>query len=370
MKHNKQFLEVVDAFGDAALDGEGWYQALERLAALTGSSHGQLIGLGTEAAAPFNVWTVDPDVPREFCELGYASPELNPRVRAGIAAPELTVLADRDFITPEAARAQESYRWARSRGLSFICLSPLIKAGDMVIGLAVTRSETDGHVSVAEKRLFGGLALHVRSAVRFRMLFEQQMAQLLLGTMEQLSHAAFACDVTGRVTVMTPAAEAIIRSGRHLAVKRGRLLAEHPEDARVLTHALAAAAAPVAVSAAPLLTSVVLKSPAAPTEFLLADVIRLPLRALSFEQAPRVLVVVRGSENSLRGLTDTLRTAFGLTPAEADVALMLAEGHSPEQIAGRREVSAGTVRIQVKKVYQKLGVSRQAELVARLRPVR
>lgn len=55
---------------------------------------------------------------------------------------------------------------------------------------------------------------------------------------------------------------------------------------------------------------------------------------------------------------------YGLTPAEYEVTLALAQGLSPADIAAVREVSIHTVRNQMKSAMQKCGVTRQTQLVA------
>lgn len=59
-----------------------------------------------------------------------------------------------------------------------------------------------------------------------------------------------------------------------------------------------------------------------------------------------------------------LSVAFELSPAEARVAVALANGASPKDIARRHGVSYNTVRSQVASVHAKFGVSRTADLVA------
>ena len=59
-----------------------------------------------------------------------------------------------------------------------------------------------------------------------------------------------------------------------------------------------------------------------------------------------------------------MTTLFGLSSAEAAVAVRLASGDCPERIAQLREVSVVTVRNQLKSVAAKLGVRRQVELVS------
>lgn len=65
-------------------------------------------------------------------------------------------------------------------------------------------------------------------------------------------------------------------------------------------------------------------------------------------------------------LTPLLQAAYGLTAAEAGIALGLSQGLSIEQIAQERATSLWTVRTQLRSACAKLGVSRQAELVAKL----
>ena len=60
---------------------------------------------------------------------------------------------------------------------------------------------------------------------------------------------------------------------------------------------------------------------------------------------------------------DLMRVGFGLSLAEADVALSLTRGRTVTQVALERGVSRETVRGQLKGVYRKLGVTSQSQLV-------
>ncbi|WP_428821250.1 helix-turn-helix transcriptional regulator [Microbulbifer sp. MCCC 1A16149] len=54
---------------------------------------------------------------------------------------------------------------------------------------------------------------------------------------------------------------------------------------------------------------------------------------------------------------------FGLTPAEARLAVALYEGCAVNEYAAKQGISSGTARIQLKSIFSKLGVHRQPELV-------
>lgn len=57
-----------------------------------------------------------------------------------------------------------------------------------------------------------------------------------------------------------------------------------------------------------------------------------------------------------------LQRTFGLTVAEAEVALLLSEGYDVNEISDMRAVSRNTVRFQVKATLEKVGVRRQTQL--------
>jgi DNA-binding CsgD family transcriptional regulator len=69
----------------------------------------------------------------------------------------------------------------------------------------------------------------------------------------------------------------------------------------------------------------------------------------------------------LEGLAATLErtfTAWDLTPAEREVAVLLLEGRSHKEIAVLRNTEPGTVRQQALSVYRKSGVDGRASLAA------
>ena len=59
----------------------------------------------------------------------------------------------------------------------------------------------------------------------------------------------------------------------------------------------------------------------------------------------------------------TLARDYGLTPAEARLAIALSNGQSLRDIADQHALSKETVRTQLRTVFDKTGVHRQSELV-------
>jgi DNA-binding CsgD family transcriptional regulator len=368
IRNDEQAIAVSDAFYSAALGRGSWYSALEGLAAATGSRMGELISLGSNDTVPINIMTdIDPAAQQAFVDCGGGDPRINPRVNAGMNAPVLKVLAECDFITPDEHKRHPHYaEFAHRWDLPYICLTTLEREEDMLIGLAVVRSQREGHISNEQRAVFTSMAPHVRAAVRMQMALENEGAALLTGAMEAMSTPAFVCDRTGRVQAMTPSAEAMVASGRNLQLQSGRLAAVLAADSASLRDAIDLAVGEAANLSTRLPRTVIVRPGERGASPLVLDVIALPARALEFRFAPGVLIVVHGTRGADTRRRTVLKTYYGLTAAETEVALQLAQGSATEVIAAMRGVAVDTVRAQIKSILAKFGLGRQIELVARL----
>jgi len=83
-----------------------------------------------------------------------------------------------------------------------------------------------------------------------------------------------------------------------------------------------------------------------------------------------VLMLIARPDNEMLPSSDLLRLLFDLTPAESRVARLLSEGLTAAQVAQTTGTSQMTVRTQLRSVFAKTGVSRQAELVRLLLSIR
>ena len=78
---------------------------------------------------------------------------------------------------------------------------------------------------------------------------------------------------------------------------------------------------------------------------------------------PSAAVFISDPDQRESASQQTLEELFALTPAEARVAILLARGLSLAQVASTQAISPHTARAQLKSIFAKTGVSRQAELV-------
>ena len=352
---------AAELFQAAGLGQVTWEAALDGLAAVTGSTGAQLIGLGSDATVPINLMTgVPPETGRDFVAVGGGDPAINSRVRVGMRAAELEVLDETAFTTAADMRLNPEYaEWIRRYDMHHTCLTNLVKEPERNAGLALLRAERQGNVNDEQKRAFAALAAHARAAVRTQMALEAQGAQLLAGAMEAVRATAFFCDAGGRVRGMTASAEVLLSAGDVLRLRQGALTTVCEADRRGLEAALAlalAGGAPSYAAAARRVHS---------GERLFIEATPLPSsRAPGF--GARVLVIVHGPGVDETRVAVAAASLYGLSTSEAAIAAQLTAGRSPAAIAHERGVALGTVRSQVRRIYDKMGVTSQLELAARL----
>ncbi|MGB7915137.1 MAG: helix-turn-helix transcriptional regulator [Rhodomicrobium sp.] len=78
---------------------------------------------------------------------------------------------------------------------------------------------------------------------------------------------------------------------------------------------------------------------------------------------PVAMLVVKSSPPRSLPCPEELRARYGLTAAEAALAVEICTGNGLQAAANRRGVSLATARTHLGRVFQKTGVGRQAELV-------
>jgi DNA-binding CsgD family transcriptional regulator len=169
-------------------------------------------------------------------------------------------------------------------------------------------------------------------------------------------------DRDGTVLVSNQPATSILEEGTAIAIVDGRLVAVHPgEQARLrMLVAGVAQSEPGATASAGGVMSIA-RGRRVPLSLLVAPLVGAGVSRTP-DQPAAVLFVVDPEQPGQRW-RKYLEDFYGLTRAEADVAVLLLQGIGVSDIARRRRTSFNTARTHLKRVFDKLGVHSQAELV-------
>jgi DNA-binding CsgD family transcriptional regulator len=194
----------------------------------------------------------------------------------------------------------------------------------------------------------------------------QQLAAIL----NVMPNAALLLDRKGGIVLANLAAESLLSAGDGLSFDRNgrlRLAAVVPAERAALTRALALTLDVAAGTGAELSEPVRVTRPSGAAPLL---VIPVPLPPPAFalwnlSDNARVLVLIVDPSSRPGSAGAILRKSFGLTAAEARVALLVGQGMSGPQAASALGIADATVKTHLGRCFAKLGVNSQV-MLARL----
>jgi DNA-binding CsgD family transcriptional regulator/PAS domain-containing protein len=186
--------------------------------------------------------------------------------------------------------------------------------------------------------------------------------------LDLMPNAALLLDGRGRILQANSAAEALLRQSDGIAFDAGgsiQLVSALPSERQALARALKGALDVIAIgTGARRFEPVRISRPSGAAPLLIVAV-PLPRSTFSFWDAvmpARALVVIVDPSAKSRTTSSAIQAAYGLTAAEARVALLLASGVTGAQMPALLRVTAATIKTQLKRCFEKTGVHSQAEL--------
>ncbi|MEZ5571659.1 MAG: helix-turn-helix transcriptional regulator [Halioglobus sp.] len=235
----------------------------------------------------------------------------------------------------------------------------------MMARLRFSRRRSEAGFKLRERQLLGLLTPHLRQAIGIYAKLNRMTSErdLYAGAVNQLSVASIILDEQGRLLTTNAVGRALLDQGEGLSLREGRLHIEGRDINKELQQAL------TTIIKAQLRgeTSVVraLRVPRGGGRSDLGLVIRpVPSSQWSEGQSsPSAAVFISDPDLQESTSRQILGELFDLTPAEANLATLLARGLSLAQVSSAQNISQHTARAQLKSIFAKTGVSRQAELV-------
>jgi DNA-binding CsgD family transcriptional regulator len=232
------------------------------------------------------------------------------------------------------------------------------------VGCAITwgRSARRGRFEAGDLERAAALQPHMVRAYNIgRDLYGRLgAAQDVAQTLEASADAVFMLDRDGVIRRLNRSAERLLSRADVVTVQGGRLAAIHGEAPQALHRLIGQATRPDGLRCG---GSMSLHSPGRRLPLALRVAPMSGRRLPIFDPPAAALVTIIDLERGLLTPEEELRQLFGLTLAEARTAAAVFEGLSLPQAAEQFGVSINTVRTQLALVFDKTGVTRQAELV-------
>lgn len=196
---------------------------------------------------------------------------------------------------------------------------------------------------------------HVRRmlSIRGRVAAIRHRSEALAGALDAMGQSVLIVDSAMRLKHANSSAEQLLYAGDMLGVRGGTVVCLDARREGALRDAVARACSAEATEASAL-------DLAGPD----GSRLHLTITAAPRTAGTKLALILGGAQPAQRaGRASRLRALYGLSDAETSLALLLADGLAPAEIAERRQVAVGTVRVQIKRIAAKLGCRRQSDIV-------
>ncbi len=359
--------KVVELIYAAALDPALWPKAMDAVADSVGGFTSTLSRLDVLHAGGESILSrSDPrflEVYDEYRSVNVFMILSEPEKAAYFRNWRAKVLTEADCIDwDEYQRSDFCHGYMLPRGVNAAMFIRLELSETKVAALNIGRAISRGRFESQNLEAATRLQPHLIRAYKFGRALavnhgpERDLAEALRASVQPI----YLVDDAGVISLTNTAGERLLTKHKGLTVLHGRLVAQHSETARRLEQLIDAA---TASGGAQIGGAMNIPSPGHRLPLAL-QVTPIP-RALipSFGLPRTALVCVTDLESEIRSPEAELRALFGLTLAESKVATAIFDGMSMREASEQLGVALNTVRFQLARVYEKTGVTRQAELV-------
>ncbi|WP_455272862.1 LuxR C-terminal-related transcriptional regulator [Rhizobium herbae] len=275
------------------------------------------------------------------------------------------VVVDRNYATDEQMRTLDYYKFLeqfRMKHTAVISFS----VGDNPLFLVLQRYAEQGPFLQEEQALLHGVRQKLLTAGSIMTHMSTAKVNGMLSAFELANVATLFFNRRGAVTFVNAKAQAMIGNG--IEISRGELRARWPQETALfhkqLQNVLQSKEGGPAGGSSVVLLSRLGKRP------LVVRLQRLHGHIAEAFSAASVLALIEDVDENTPNSPAGLRELFQFTPAEIEIALLLAQGLSAREIAEQRAITYETARTHIRSIYRKTDTGRHAELTALLSRLR
>ena len=360
------FSLLIGDIYDAALDPTLWTDVLGRAAVFVGGISATLFAkdaASTSGGVVYDDGRIDPYYKQLYFETYI---RLDPATTGHFFSEICEPIATEDLIPYDEFIETRFYReWAKPQNLVDFVTTALDKSATNAAFFGVFRHERDGLVDDGARKRMRLIAPHVRRAVLVGKVIDLKTAtaSAFADVLNGISAGMLLVDAAGRIVHANAAGHALLEEGDYLRVAGARLVATDPSADRALAEIFAAAGTGDAELGT---RGVSLPLTSRNGERYVAHVLPLAAgarRHAAAGYAAAAALFVHRASLSGPAAPEVIAKAYKLTPTELRVLLAIVEVGGVPEVAEALGVGSETVRTHLRRVYEKTGVHRQADLV-------
>lgn len=353
------FAQTIGTIYDAAVSPKSWPVALEQLRKIFRGNAVTTMLRNIETAEGQGIAVGDPPILYdEYLKQWTGRNIISNKTRDWRAG---AVETDQDILPKSELMRSEYYNDFMVRNDIHAVLRLSLRYEDKIwAGISVTRPRREGEFDQEDIALGRTFVPHLQKAL----MIAQRLRHSDLASdaaLDRLDHPLLVLDRRGRLIHFNQAAATLLACADGLVATATTLLATSPALTDRLRRLLATAAGEGSHPPAARAMRLPRRS-GKPDLWLLATPLRPEFEWLLPRQ-PSVLLCVSDPEATLARPAARLAELFGLTRAEAGIAVDLLGGHGVREIAERRGCSVNTVRVHLARLRKKTDTNRQSELM-------
>jgi DNA-binding CsgD family transcriptional regulator len=365
MTDAEQFSSLVGDIYDAALDPSQWDSVLTKCARFIGGSAAALFA--KDAASKTGGVAYEVGIEPYYKQLYFDKViKYDPLTIGHYFADVGEPVAVADIMPYDEFLETRAYReWGLPQGLIDTLNVALDKTVSTAAFFAIFRHERDGRVDDGTRQRMRLIVPHMRRAVLIGRVLEQKMAEAahFADTLDGLSVSMFLVDARGLIVHANAAGHALLADGSVLYAAGRKLAARDLAAEQALYDVfLAAGSGDAAVG---------IKGVAVPlmgdhSNRYLAHVLPLTSgarRRTGASYAAVAALVVRKATLEIPAPPEVIAKTFKLTPSELRALLGIVEVGGIPETAEALGISENTLKTHLRRLFDKTGTSRQADLV-------
>jgi DNA-binding CsgD family transcriptional regulator len=354
---------IIRKIYDAALDPTEWEALLVEIAAAIGAVAGFYAGLDIRhGRGAFWYTTGHDDRMATLYNEHYLA--IDPTLAHIIKTPGRAFACSEYLSEADVAASRFHTEFMIPNGIRYVLSGVVSMQGSMVSFFGFQRHISQPPFSQIEADFLQRLIPHFAKAdqVAAKVSTVSDAKRLAMAVLDRMDYGIVIVNQAGHVRMTNQRAEQWLQSGEVIQSLFGRIRLTNAKDNETLCGLIRTAASGDKADLQAKTIETLATHSNTRVRIAVLPISTDEKRQLDDDEAGVVLVL--SDNNQQRAMaSQVLQDSYGLTVAETRVATGLASGHTQDELSETLFVSIATIKTHTQHIYQKIGVSRQADLV-------